>query len=555
MRCRRRSVHRLISAVLHVSIAALFLLLGTSTAAATPPSPLAPAAQPGNSGAVDSPAVEPAPAPDSPRAAITEFRRLTRAGDYPGAAKFLDLSQADPSDGPMLAQHLKEVLNRRLWIDRSKLSPESAGNVADNQPANREELGTIRAASGKHEPVVLQRQSFPSGARWVFSAETVAQVDGWYEHLESVWLTERLPQPLLKMGPRLLRWWQWIALVPLLLGAWAVSYGVARAGRLLAVRALSDKQASSVHQLHGPFTLAVMVGVTYAALPWLGLYQPALQLIERWCATFLLVAAFWALWRGVDLSRRTVSTSQWASQAASAHSLLSIGARVAKFVLLAVAVLTILSQFGYQATTLLAGLGIGGIALALAAQKTVENLFGTFSLAVDQPFREGDVIRLDGAEGVVEAMGLRSTRIRTADRTVVAIPNGKLADMRVETISRQDKMRFFCVVGLTYTKTAQLELLVEKLKALLAAAPLVDQASAGARVVAVTEAGVNVETSALLATTNAAEFATAKERLLLGILRSVEEVGARLAHAVHSVEMSPVVALTKADRANGNARC
>jgi MscS family membrane protein len=550
---KRPAVNRSLPAVLGAVIAAFVLLAVPIASAATPPNgPATPSAK-GNGG--DSPAGEPPPAPDSPRAAITEFRRLARAGDYQGAAKFLDLSKADPSDGPMLAQHLREVLNRRLWIDSSKLSPDSTGHVGDNQPANREELGTIIAASGKHEPVVLQRKSYQSGQRWVFSAETVAQIEDWYEHLESVWLTERLPRPLLKMGPRLLRWWQWIALVPLLLAAWAISYGVARVARLVAVRALSDKHASSVHQLHGPFTLAVMVGVVYAALPWLGLYQPALQLLHRWCAAFLLVAAFWALWRGVDLSRRTVSASHWASQAGSAHSLLSIGARVAKFVLLAVAVLTILSQLGYQATTLLAGLGIGGVALALAAQKTVENLFGTFSLAVDQPFREGDVIKIDGAEGVVETVGLRSTRIRTADRTVVAIPNGKLADMRVETISRQDKMRFFCLIALTHTKTAQLELLVEKLKALFAAVPLVDQASASARVVALTDAGVNVEASAMLATTNGADFAAAKERLLLGILRSVEEVGARLAHAVRSVEIAPASAVTKPDRANANARC
>jgi MscS family membrane protein len=489
----------------------------------------------------------PPPAPDSPRAAIAEFRRLTRAGNYAEAAKFLDLSKVDPADGPRLAEHLKEVLNRRLWLDGSKLSPESHGNAGDNQPANLEELGTIRAASGKHEPVVLQRKMLSSGARWVFSADTVAQVEGWYDHLESVWLTERLPAPLLKMGPRLLRWWQWIALVPLLLVAWAVSYVVARVTRLVAVRTLSERHAGGVHQLHGPFTLAVMVAVVYAALPWLGLYQPALALVHRWCAAFFLVATFWALWRGVDLSRRTVSASQWASQAGSAHSLVSIGARVAKFVLLAVAVLTILSQLGYQATTLLAGLGIGGVALALAAQKTVENLFGTFSLAVDQPFREGDSIRIDGAEGVVEAVGLRSTRIRTADRTVVSIPNGKLADMRVETLSRQDKLRFFCSVPLTHARTAQLEQLLKKLDGLLASEPLIDPPSASARVVALTNVGVNIEAAAMLATTDGAKFAEARARLLLGILRSVEEVGVRLAGTVQTIEVTPPAAVTSAE--------
>jgi MscS family membrane protein len=533
---------------LWVGLVSSCLLAAASSGAAAPTAAPPPAAQSAKGTPADAPDAEP-PAPDSPRASIAEFRRLTRAGDYAGAAKFLDLSKVDPADGPRLAERLKEVLNRRLWLERSKLSPESHGNAGDNQPANRDELGTIRAPSGKHEPVVLQRKTFSSGARWVFSADTVAQVEGWYDHLESVWLTERLPAPLLKMGPRLLRWWQWIALVPLLLVAWSVSYVVARVARLAAVRTLSEKHAGSVHQLHGPFTLAVMVGVVYAALPWLGLYQPALELVHRWCAAFFLVAAFWALWRGVDLSRRSVSASQWASQASSAHSLVSIGARVAKFLLLAVAVLTILSQLGYQATTLLAGLGIGGVALALAAQKTVENLFGTFSLAVDQPFREGDSIRIDGAEGFVETVGLRSTRIRTADRTVVSVPNGKLADMRIETLNRQDKLRFFCSVPLAHAKTAQLEQLLEKLSALLASEPLIDSSSASARVVALTNVGVNVEAAAMLSTTDGTKFAEARARLLLGILRSVEEVGARLAQSVQTVEVTPPAAASSAERA------
>jgi MscS family membrane protein len=202
---------------------------------------------------------------------------------------------------------------------------------------------------------------------------------------------------------------------------------------------------------------------------------------------------------------------------------------------------------GYQATTLLAGLGIGGVALALAAQKTVENLFGTFSLAVDQPFREGDSIRIDGAEGVVEAVGLRSTRIRTADRTVVSIPNGKLADMRVETLSRQDKLRFFCSVPLTHARTAQLEQLLKKLDGLLASEPLIDPPSASARVVALTNVGVNIEAAAMLATTDGAKFAEARARLLLGILRSVEEVGVRLAGTVQTIEVTPPAAVTSAE--------
>jgi MscS family membrane protein len=349
-----------------------------------------------------------------------------------------------------------------------------------------------------------------------------------------------------------MRWWQWIALVPLLLAAWGISYTVTRVGRAVATRALNESRASSLHQLHGPATLAVTVGVVFSALPWLGLYQPAHDLLQRWCSAFLLIAAFWALWRGVELSRATVSSSRWARESLSAHSLLSLGARLAKFVVAASAFVIVLSQLGYQATTIITGLGIGGVALALAAQKTVENLFGTFSLAIDQPFREGDTIKVDNIEGVVEAVGLRSTRIRTADRTVIAIPNGKLADMRIETITRQDRLRFFCSFSVAHGGSEKLERIVAAIKELLRGEPLVDAGTVGVRIVALTDAGFNVEASAMLGTTDGAAFMDAKERLLLGIARSVETAGASLAHPARTIELvsrGPLPTMTAEDPA------
>jgi hypothetical protein len=96
----------------------------------------------------------------------------------------------------------------------------------------------------------------------------------------------------------------------------------------------------------------------------------------------------------------------------------------------------------------LAGLGSGGLAVALAAQRTVESLFGAFSIGADQPFREGDFVRIEDFVGIVEQIGLRSTKVRTLDRTVVTIPNGNLAEMRLETFSARDRIRLACTVGL-----------------------------------------------------------------------------------------------------------
>lgn len=100
------------------------------------------------------------------------------------------------------------------------------------------------------------------------------------------------------------------------------------------------------------------------------------------------------------------------------------------------ALVAFLSELGYAVTSLVAGLGIGGVAVALGAQKTLENLFGAFSIGADQPFLQGDVVRVGDLTGTAELVGLRSTR--TEERTLVTIPDGKLADMQIESFALRD---------------------------------------------------------------------------------------------------------------------
>src|SRR5690606_29192788 len=126
--------------------------------------------------------------------------------------------------------------------------------------------------------------------------------------------------------------------------------------------------------------------------------------------------------RALDRVQRSATASAWARGKPAARSLMPIAMRVSKVVVAIIAIISLLSYLGYPVAGLIAGLGIGGIAIALAGQKTVENLFGAFSIGVDQPFREGDFVNVDGVLGTIEQIGLRSTRLRTLDRTVVAIP-------------------------------------------------------------------------------------------------------------------------------------
>ena len=129
-------------------------------------------------------------------------------------------------------------------------------------------------------------------------------------------------------------------------------------------------------------------------------------------------------------------------------SLMLLGERLTKALVVIIAILAVLAICGFNLTTVLAGLGIGGIAIALAAQKTLENLFGGISVLADEVIRVGDYCKFGDRSGTVEDISLRSTRIRTDDRTQLSIPNGAVATMSIENFARRDKIQFNPVLAI-----------------------------------------------------------------------------------------------------------
>jgi MscS family membrane protein len=363
------------------------------------------------------------------------------------------------------------------------------------------------------------------------------RIEAWYEHLENRWLLEHLPKWALLFGPHELRWWQWLALGPMLLAGWLVGFVITRASRFVIRRVMQEHSVETARKLRGPATLAWLIATCYALLPWLGLYEPADAYVRRWFSAALLVAFFWALWKAVELSQHTWSTAHWARNSLTAASLLNLGARMGKFVVAAFAFVAVLAELGYPVTSIITGLGIGGVALALAAQKTVENLFGAFSLAIDQPFREGDVIQVDSVTGTVESIGLRSTRIRTQDQTVISIPNGKLAEMRVETISARRQIRFYCVLGLAHSSSQQMAQILGDIESVLRATPETVKNGLSVRFIGLTDSAMNVEVAVMIATSDYAKFSEIRQNLLLRIVEAVERADGALAHPMHSVEL------------------
>ena len=487
---------------------------------------------------------EPTPAaPDSPRAAITEFLELCDRGRYDDAARFLELPRGRTRDGSELARRLDAVLDRRVLLDLDSLSPLATGDTQDALPKGVDQVAEITIDEDAAPQSVRITRTRKKGAAWMFTRDTVEHVDDWYIGLDDRWLLEHLPGPLLRMGPRGLLWWQWIALPCVLFVAWIAGWFMSRVTRRIAHRPLQrtasifDEQA--LQRLSGPLTLFWALVLSWFGIQFVHLLPRAEDFAERVMLAGYLFAVFWALLRLVDIVLQLVTHSPWGRSHATGRALLPLAGRVAKVALVAMAIVALLAQLGYPIASLLAGLGIGGLALALAAQKTVENLFGTFSIGADQPFREGDTVRIENFIATVEFIGLRSTRFRTPDRTVITIPNGKLAEMRLESLAVRDRLRFVCTLPLVFETTeAQIREIIAGCERVLAQHANTSTESASARFVAIGSSSLDIEVIAYFDTAEWNEFLVLRQEVLLALRRVVEEAGTSFAYPTQTVQLA-----------------
>jgi MscS family membrane protein len=224
-----------------------------------------------------------------------------------------------------------------------------------------------------------------------------------------------------------------------------------------------------------------------------------------------------------------------------------VGGNFARSAIFCLGGLAVLAAAGYPVGTLLAGLGIGGLAIAFGAQKTIENIFGSLSLVVDQPLRVGDFVHLDDVVGTVEDIGLRSTRIRTLDRTLVTIPNGKLADQRIESYEARDRMRLSTTLSIEYGATrAQIEAVIAGVERVLNEHPQIWPNAITVRLSKLGPSSLDVDVMAWFQVQNSDEFQRCRQEVLLGFMRVIEEAGTRLAFPTQTVHLVASGARTQA---------
>src|SRR5579872_611670 len=440
----------------------------------------------------------------TPQESVFQFLEACHARDYSKALYYLDLRQMSPAarakDGPELAMQLEDLLDDTPF-DITTLSRDPEGDQSDDLSPTLEHLATFQV-DGKTLELKLERVELrPRFHVWLVSASSVALIPLAHQAVAETPFEKKLPQHLVTFEILDTPVWRWIALIAAAVVLWIVG-GFLSWVLVAAIRPLIDAPG-----FRGPIRIALVVAGLRSAMEFA---QPATlsrTFLERALAMSFFLAVAWAGAVALDLV-----TERWRSRLdprmqAVSYSVLPLGQQVLKLSFFLIAILSVLSAWGYNTTTILAGLGVGGLAVALAAQKIIENLLGGISVIGDRPVLVGDVCRFGDRVGTVMHIGLRSTRLRTADRTIVSVPNAQFSSMALENISGRDKIWFHPTINLRRdTKSDQLLEVLSSFRRILADQPKVEIGPLPVRFIGVGSYSLDIEVAAYVTTARYDEF-------------------------------------------------
>jgi MscS family membrane protein len=487
---------------------------------------------------------------NTPYGTVFGFLQAAQSGNNSIAAQYLQMSAARrQTEGETVAANLKVVMDRAYAGSLKNVSTQPEGAPQEGVPLGRQKLGTM-SSGDVEDDFELVRVSDPSvGKIWLISSDTLEKLPELYDQVEARKVETRLPQWVVKHQLAGMALWQWLAL------ALMIPVAAAAAWILLVLleiplrwwaRKRGQTELGNWHSVSAPVWLVagtvlhrVLAG--YIGMPLLQRHY-YFQVVE----IAVIVGASWILWRVIRWSLRRVRNRALAHGHSGTGSLMVLGERIIKALVFVTAIFFILGVLGFNLSTALAGVGIGTLAVGFGAQQTIANLFGGVSVLGDEVIRVGDVCKFGDRTGTVEDIGLRSTRVRTEERTLLAIPNGTVAAINVENLSRRDKILFKTVLGFHLeTSPDHLRYVLAEIRRVLKGSAKIESSTIRVRLVELASSSLNVEILCYVLTQDFNEFAEVREELLLQIMKFVEDSGTNLASPSQTLYLSGDPASTK----------
>ncbi|MEN6617338.1 MAG: mechanosensitive ion channel family protein [Syntrophorhabdus sp.] len=460
----------------------------------------------------------------TPHGTVIGFMREAGREDFARAVQYLDTT-LPARTAQQLAMQLYAILNYGLSSDLAEISNENEGDVTDTIGRNREKVGEVQILSRIY-PIILERVERDRNQVWLFSPQTLKSVPEMYRGIKQHDFEKYVPDALKEHKFLKYPVWKWIMfiiIIPLgFLFAWILTWTVMALARYV----LRFKDGSGIFLLKGPVRiLGLSAGFYIASLLSYSLLSRLFW--SRVSETLLIIGATWLALKLID----PVVQKVWGHREATSGSIAvtRLLHKTARTVIVIIGFLFIMYLAGINITAVLTGLGIGGIAIAFAAQKTLENVFGGVMIVWDRPIRVGDFCKGDNYMGTVEDIGLRSTKLRTPERTVVSIPNGQLATMSLENFSVRDKILFHHKFYVRLeTSARQIRIITSHIGKVLSLHPNLERDGSWVRFTGIKDAGLEIETWAYVLSTDYGLFQAIQEELVLHFMEIIEKAGTSL---------------------------
>lgn len=476
---------------------------------------------------------------DTPRSSFIGFLEATDKFDYEAAVQYMDLRNLPHSvrkiEAEELARELDFVIKRGMKIDISHLSKNPGGQVVDGLPEYRDELGRL-TDDGEEQVLFMQRvPGLDDNYIWKISNASIALVPELYDYfsypdwIENIRL--RMPDNSGFLGVELFKW-------VIILGVTFISLPIFWLLGLVLSRFIS-KPGQPLHRqvrrlLTRPFPLLAVLYVNSELLKELGLGARAQALAES--GTIITVVVVWVIFSLIDLIRARRRERFLAQGRADAHILGRPLANALKLTTLLVATLVWLSNSGVEISALLAGLGIGGVALALALQKPIEDLLGAVSLYSQQPMQTGDLCKYGTILGRIEEIGLRTTRIRTLNDTLVSVPNCIIAHGAIENYSAREKMLYHPSLPLRFDTTQeQMQIIIQGIDAMARKHEKVIEDQVRIRFTEFTDNAMIIKARIYVDESDFSGYLQVVDELNMAIMKIVQDAGAHFAQGARTV--------------------
>ena len=474
----------------------------------------------------------------TPQGTVVGFLKAIQRQDFERTVDYLETRQTGRR-AEQLAYELNYILNEGMSTVTTALSIKPEGNLQDNLPDNRELVGTVKTKRGEYRILLERVQKENNPPVWLFASETLKLVPQIYEEIDIPWLERHLPPAMTETriaGQPLYRWIAPLVVLPLVLFlGWFITRALFALVREPIRNRFGEAVTSKLRGIRKPLMLLFSSIAVYVIS--LGSASLLTRLFWTFMAsTMAVVGVTWLILYLIDAGAEIIERRR----PEAANAVIRLSATLMKALAVVVGLIVIFYYFaGINLTAVVAGLGIGGIAVAFAAQKTIENFFGGLFLVWDKPIRLGDYCKAGEHAGTVEHIGLRSTQIRTLARTVVSIPNGQLSSISVENFAMRDRFLFRHTLNLRYETTAdQLRYVVAQTRELLYEHPRVDSTTARVRFVAFGQSSIDVEIFAYVLETVQEVYLAVQEDLLLRIMDLVESSGSGFAFPSQTLYMS-----------------